>query len=99
VRLKRWNRVEPQTANAAQFSNIEARVDNLVALVLSFPDLRSARVKALKAQIDAGTYNVPAEQIAAALFDYLRTRTNLPPTHLTGACVPLLRYNKSLCLS
>ena len=68
--------LEPPTANAAKFPNREARVDNLVALVLSFPDLRSARVKALKAQIDAGIYNVTSEQLAAALFDYLRTWTD-----------------------
>jgi flagellar biosynthesis anti-sigma factor FlgM len=67
---------EPETANAAQFSNLEARAENLVALVLSFPDLRAARVKALKEQIDAGTYDVTSEQLAAALFDYLRTRTD-----------------------
>jgi flagellar biosynthesis anti-sigma factor FlgM len=64
--------MEPQTANAAQVSSPEARVDNLVALVLSFPDLRSARVQELKAQIDAGTYHVPAEQIAAALCAHMR---------------------------
>lgn len=68
--------MEPPTANAAQFSHIEARVGNLVALVLSFPDLRSARVKAFKTQVDAGTYEVTAEQIAAALFDYMRTPTD-----------------------
>lgn len=68
--------MEPPTANTAQFSDPEVRVDNLVALVLSFPDLRSAEVKALKAQIDAATYDVTSEQLAAALFDYLRTRSD-----------------------
>jgi flagellar biosynthesis anti-sigma factor FlgM len=56
----------------ARFSSIEARVEHLEALTLSIPDLRMARVLELKAQIDAGTYDVPAERLAAALFDYMR---------------------------
>jgi anti-sigma28 factor (negative regulator of flagellin synthesis) len=72
--------MEPPTENTAQFSHLEARVDNLVVLVLSFPDLRSARVQELKVQIAAGTHDVTSEQLAAALFDHLRTRTDCPLT-------------------
>jgi flagellar biosynthesis anti-sigma factor FlgM len=59
-------------------STTEARVRNLaeVATTVSIPDLRLARVRAIKAQIAAGTYDVSSEQLAAALFDYLRTRTD-----------------------
>jgi anti-sigma28 factor (negative regulator of flagellin synthesis) len=65
-------------ANAAQLSTIEARVDYLAALAMTvtIPDLRLARVQALKAQIDAGTYDLQPQQVAAALFDYMRARTD-----------------------
>jgi flagellar biosynthesis anti-sigma factor FlgM len=56
----------------ARFSSIEATVEHLEALTLSIPDLRMARVLELKAQIDAGTYDVPAERLAAALFEYMQ---------------------------
>ena len=59
-------------ADEPRFSTIAARGDNLVAVALNIPDLRLARVQALKAQIDAGTYQVPAEQVAESLLDYMR---------------------------
>ena len=78
--------MEPQTATIAppganayareadepRFSTIAARVDNLVALALNDPDLRLARVQALKAEIDAGTYQVPAQPVAESLLDHMR---------------------------
>ncbi len=63
--------MDPQ-GNQARFSRIEARVDHLEALAMDSPDLRLARVHALKAQIAAGTYDVPAEDLAVALFEYMR---------------------------
>ena len=54
------------------FSTIAARAHRLAAVALSFPDLRLARVQALKTQIDAGTYQVPAAQVAESLLDYMR---------------------------
>ena len=59
-------------SNDARFSIIEARVDHLEALALNAPDLRLARVLALKDQISAGTYKVPPLQLADALLDYMR---------------------------
>ena len=59
-------------SNDARLSSIEARVDHLEALALKAPDLRLARVLELKAQIAAGTYQVPALQVADALLDYMR---------------------------
>jgi flagellar biosynthesis anti-sigma factor FlgM len=59
-------------SNAARFSIIEARVGHLEALALNAPDLRLAKVLALKAQISAGTYKVPPLQVADALLDYMR---------------------------
>jgi flagellar biosynthesis anti-sigma factor FlgM len=58
--------------NDARFSKIEARVDHLEALALNAPDLRLARVLALKAEISSGTYKVPPLQLADALLDYMR---------------------------
>jgi flagellar biosynthesis anti-sigma factor FlgM len=59
-------------SNAARFSIIEARVDHLEAMARNAPDLRLAKVLALKAQISAGTYKVPPLQLADALLDYMR---------------------------
>jgi flagellar biosynthesis anti-sigma factor FlgM len=59
-------------SNDARFSIIEARVDHLEALALNAPDLRLAKVLALKAEISAGTYKVPPLQVADALLDYMR---------------------------
>jgi flagellar biosynthesis anti-sigma factor FlgM len=64
--------VDAREADQSRFSTIAARVDNLLAVALSIPDLRVARVQALKAQIKAGTYQVPAQQVAAALLDHMR---------------------------
>lgn len=62
------------TASLHVHGAIAARGGQLAAEVLSFPDFRSARVKALKAQIAAGTYNVPAPKVAAALLDSMLER-------------------------
>jgi len=59
-------------SNDARFSIIEARVAHLEALALNAPDIRLAKVLALKAQISAGTYKVPPLQVADALLDYMR---------------------------
>src|SRR5260221_14466291 len=61
-------------ADAARFSTIEARADHqaAVAVTATIPDLRLARVQALKARIDAVTYHVTSQQLAAALFGYMR---------------------------
>lgn len=63
-------------ANEPRCSTIAARVYKLAALALSIPDLRLAKVQALKAQIDAGTYQVPAQQVAAALLDHMLVRAS-----------------------
>jgi flagellar biosynthesis anti-sigma factor FlgM len=56
----------------ARFSSLEARVEHLEGLALKTPDFRLAKVLELKAQINAGTYDVPALQVADALLDYMR---------------------------
>jgi flagellar biosynthesis anti-sigma factor FlgM len=56
----------------ARFSSIEARVEHLEELALNIPDFRLARVLELKAEIDAGAYDVPAERLAAALLEYMQ---------------------------
>jgi flagellar biosynthesis anti-sigma factor FlgM len=71
--------LEPLSATATAASPevnapIAVRGGKLAAEALSFPDFRLARVKALKAQIAAGTYKVPAPKVAAALLDYMLER-------------------------
>ena len=61
-----------QESAQLEFSTIAPRADNLVAVALSIPDLRRARVRALKARIAAGTYQVPAEQVAESLLDHMQ---------------------------
>ena len=61
-----------QESAQLRFSILAARVDNPVAVALSIPDLRRARVRALKARIAAGTYQVPAEQVAESLFEHVQ---------------------------
>lgn len=63
--------VDAWEADEPLFSIVEAKVDNLASVALSFPEIRLARVQALKAKIDAGTYQVRAEQVADALLEYM----------------------------
>jgi anti-sigma28 factor (negative regulator of flagellin synthesis) len=44
----------------------------MVAVALIIPDLRAARVRALKAQISARTYQVTAEQVAESLLEQMQ---------------------------
>jgi len=51
-----------------------ARVNSLAAAALNAPEVRDAKVEALRTQIAAGKYSVSPHQIAASMVDQLRTR-------------------------
>jgi len=68
-------------ADEPRVSTIAARPDILVAVALSIPDLRVARVQALKARIAAGTYDVPARQVAETMLEQMQ-----PPRKAGGHC-------------
>lgn len=46
---------------------------SLAASALHGPEARTAKVEALRAQIAAGNYQVPSDQIAGSIIDHLRT--------------------------
>lgn len=69
---------ESTSANGEEttrFSSGEAGVSTLAAVALHAPEVRQAKVEALRQQIASGTYQVSPHQIAASIFDHLRTST------------------------
>jgi flagellar biosynthesis anti-sigma factor FlgM len=58
--------VEPRNASRKKpAENSEtAEVDRVKALVAALPDVREDLVQALKARVEAGTYNVSSDEIA-----------------------------------
>ena len=51
-------------ASTVEVSDQAQEVRRVTKLVNQLPDVREDRIQALKAQIEAGTYNVSGEQIA-----------------------------------
>ena len=80
----------PETASSAgneettRFSSGEAGVSTLAAVALHAPEVRQAKVEALRQQIAAGSYQVSPHQIAASIFDQLRT-SQLRASKKTGS--------------
>ena len=67
------------TANVAnsentRFSSGEAGVSTLASAALHEPEVRTAKVEALRQQIASGNYHVSPQQIAGSILDQLRTR-------------------------
>ena len=71
----------PQSATSAEtandentrFSSGEAGVSTLASAALHEPEVRTAKVEALRAQIASGNYNVSPNQIAASILEQFRT--------------------------
>ena len=63
-----------KSSNDGPFSPNEARLTWLAAAALHAPEVRTARVEALRTEIAAGNYHVSPHQIAASIVDQLRTR-------------------------
>lgn len=59
----------------SRFSSGEDGVSTLAAVALHAPEVRQAKVEALRQQIASGSYQVSPHQIAASIFDQLRTST------------------------
>ena len=61
-------------SSSANFGPVqfETGVGKLAESALSTPEVRQAKVEALKSQIDAGTYRVSDHSVAGALLDQLR---------------------------
>ncbi|HTJ88357.1 MAG TPA: flagellar biosynthesis anti-sigma factor FlgM [Terriglobales bacterium] len=58
----------------SEFSANEASVTSLAAAALHAPEVRTAKVEALRTAIATGTYHVSPHQIAASIVEQLRTR-------------------------
>jgi len=73
-------RSEPGRAGAAARTpahdqksvSFESSVGKLAETALNFPEVRQQKVQALKAQVDAGSYQVSDRNIAGALLEQLR---------------------------
>ncbi len=50
----------------------DTEVQRLAELARGIPDVRKARVEAVKKQIKSGTYDVPAESVARSIVDLHR---------------------------
>jgi flagellar biosynthesis anti-sigma factor FlgM len=63
-----------KSSNDGSLSPNEASLTSLAAAALHAPEVRTARVEALRTEIAAGNYHVSPHQIAASIVDQLRTR-------------------------
>jgi flagellar biosynthesis anti-sigma factor FlgM len=58
--------------DTAQLSSRSSEVENLAAQATSLPEIREDRVAALARRVKAGTYSVPAQQMAESLLTYMQ---------------------------
>lgn len=56
---------------ASQFSSSEAGMSALAAAALDAPEVRTAKVEALRQQIASGNYQVSSHQIATSILEQL----------------------------
>jgi anti-sigma28 factor (negative regulator of flagellin synthesis) len=59
-------------ATQSRAATIATGVHDLVAVALSIPDVRLARLRALKELISAGTYQVTTEQVAEVVLEQMQ---------------------------
>jgi flagellar biosynthesis anti-sigma factor FlgM len=55
----------------AQFSGVQGQVQALTEQVLQFPEIREAKVSALRQALLGGTYQPDSEQVADAVFAHM----------------------------
>lgn len=70
----RSNAAEAGSSNEGWVSPMEAGVTSLAAAALHAPEVRTAKVEALRSEIEAGNYHVSPHQIAASIMEQLRMR-------------------------
>lgn len=66
---------KPTSDEGSQFSSGTAGVSTLASVALHAPDVRQAKVEALREQIASGNYAVSSQQIAASILEQLRTHS------------------------
>ena len=55
-------------------SEIDAKVGQLATAAMSAPEVRNEKVQALKSELQSGTYQVSAKQIAGSMLEQMRVR-------------------------
>ena len=60
---------KPGKRDAVKLSSRTNKVRRLTKLAKSAPDVRPDKVNAIKKQVKAGTYNVPADSVARSIAD------------------------------
>jgi flagellar biosynthesis anti-sigma factor FlgM len=74
---KASSHVAPASASQADQSHLpesEASVGKFETAALNSPEVRTEKVQALRSQLQAGTYQVSASQVAGSILDQLRVR-------------------------
>jgi flagellar biosynthesis anti-sigma factor FlgM len=66
----------PAAAGEPGFAENNSSVGKLAAAALNVPDVRQAKVAALRAQLAAGNYKVSSQQVAGALLEQMRVRVS-----------------------
>lgn len=65
---------KPTSEEGSQFSSGAAGVSMLASVALHAPEVRQAKVAALREQLASGNYAVSSQQIAASILEQLRTQ-------------------------
>jgi negative regulator of flagellin synthesis FlgM len=63
-------------ANEVQFAESNSSVGKLAAAALNAPEVRHAKVEALRTQIAAGTYQVSSRHVADSVIEQMRMRAS-----------------------
>jgi flagellar biosynthesis anti-sigma factor FlgM len=71
------NTPSPAHTDEAKLSFSPARVRQLAQLACSVPDMRKERVAPLKAAVEEGRYEPPAEQVSSAMLSDALARSDL----------------------
>ncbi|MBX7147965.1 flagellar biosynthesis anti-sigma factor FlgM [bacterium] len=58
--------------DSVDISSTGSQLKSLGAQLKQVPDIRTERVQSLKAEVESGQYNPPADQVAQALIDTVR---------------------------
>ena len=59
----------------SQLHESQASVGKLATAALSAPEVRTEKVQALQSQLQSGTYQVSAQQVAGSIVDQMRVRS------------------------
>jgi len=73
--LRRSGAAGKTSSDDHRSTDFETSVGKLADVALSSPEVRQAKVEALRAQVDAGTYRVSDHSVAGSILEQLRVRS------------------------